>query len=335
MPRTSLVALGALSLLAAAGCKQPTQTRYLSDTAFPQPDTGPDDACAVGVIETRPVQGAVGVYYRDEIRVIFDDPGRASTIQLASADGAFEPVQILWDDAELNATVEPLSPLDASTDYVLTVQTCPENDAVEVAFTTSSFGAPMTVEPASLEEQSYHLALGDATYHEPGGLGPIIANYLDQPLLIGVVDANVDSMTLLGAQGRVDGTSGAILQHGSRDTWYFGAADFRARPFFSAYASAVPLTYEDTEITFYNFTLEGTFSADGTAIGGCEVVGQIDTRNLGPLLQLGSDPSAACDYVAGVGLECIACPDGQDLCLDLRATFPTARLVDDLTLVPR
>jgi len=65
------------------------------------------------------------------------------------------------------------------------------------------------------------------------------------------------------------------------------------------------------------------------------VTGQIDTRNLGPLLQIGSDPDAACDYVAGVGLECIACPDGQDLCLNLKASFPTARVVDDLTLVPR
>lgn len=334
MPRTSIAVLGA-ALVATAGCDKPTQTRYLSDTAFPQPDTGPDDACAVRIEETRPVDGAVGVYYRDEIRVIFQDPGRQSDIGLTTAGGAFVPTQISWDEAELNATVEPLTPLDASTDYVLSVQVCPDNPVDEVAFTTSSFGAPLTIEPSDLEERSFHLPLGDATYHEPGGLGPIIANYLDQPLLIGVVDANVDTLNLLGAQGRVDGTTGAILQHGSRETWYFGAADFRGRPFFSAYASAVPLTYEDTEIIFYNFTLEGTFSADGTAIGGSEVTGQIDTRNLGPLLQLGSDDSAACDYVAGVGLQCIACPDGQDLCLDLRATFPTARLVDDLTLVPR
>ncbi len=335
MNRSLVPLVGAALLAAVPGCKQPTQTRYLPDSALPQPDTGPTDLCDVAILETRPVDGAAGVYYRDPLRVTFDDEAYGSEISLTTADGAFVPTQVTWDEPRLNATIEPVTPLDAGTSYVLSAQTCPDNDATASNFTTSSFGAPLTVNPRDLEGAAYHLALGDATYEEPGGLGPIIANYLDQPLLIGVVDANVDSLSLMGAQGRVDGTSGAILQHGSRETWYFGVADFRARPFFSAYASAVPLTYDSTEIVFYNFTLEGTLAADGGAIGGSRVTGQIDTRNLGPLLQIGSEPDAACDYVSGVGLECIACPDGQDLCLNLKATFPTARVVDGLTLVPR
>lgn len=330
MKRTPLL----VALAALAACKQPTPTRYLSDTALPQPDTGGDDPCAVQLLETNPEDGDGVFYYRDELTASFDDVATHVDIQLYTAAGALEPTQVTWDETGLNANIRPLNPLDPATEYALQVQTCPTATTTAVGFSTSTLGLPLEVELDTLVDRVYYLPLGGGNYEEPPGLGPIISAYLDQPLLFKVRDANVDSLMLMGAQGAISSSSGEILQLPGRETFNFGAADFRGRPYFSTIASVVPLVYDGTEIKFYDFAVEGTFSADGSVIGYPQVDGLIDTRNLGSLVGIGNEDDSACEYVAAVGLECIACPDGQDLCLYLKATFPAAEYVPGLTVRP-
>ena len=325
---------GMAATLGVSGCKQPTQTRFLPDTALPQQDTGPDDLCDAEVFETAPFDGQQGIYYLDPISVSFTEEAVGSVVRLEK-DGQLAPGELTWDETGLNATLTPLNPLEPVADYVLSVQTCPENPVTEVSFTTSSFGAEMTVEPSELAGRTYYLDLGGAFYEEPAGLGGLIAQYLNQPLLIGVVSSNVDAIELMGAQGRVDGATGAILQDNRLSTFYFGSASFVSRPYLLASAPAVPLTYDGTDITFYNFRLEATFSADGEVLGEPRLTGQIDTRNLGPLLGVGSAPDATCETASGLGVDCEACPDGEELCLPLRGSFPNGAYLPGVTLSPR
>lgn len=333
-PSRRLLWLAAGCAAALTGCKQPTQTRFLPDSALPQQDTGPDDLCDAEVFETAPFDGQQGIYYLDPVTITFTEPAVGATIRLEK-DGQLAPSEVTWDETELNATLTPVNPLEPSATYTLSVQTCAENAPTEVTFTTSGFGAEMTVEPSELQGRAYYLDLGGAYYEEPPGIGGLIAQYLNQPLLIGVVSSNVDQIELMGAQGRVDGTSGLILQDLRVSTFYFGAASFVGRPYLLASAPAVPLTYDGTEILFYNFRLEATFSADGETLGEPRLTAQIDTRNLGPLLGVGSADDAACETAAGLGVNCEACPDGQDLCLPLKGEFPNGDYLDHVTLSPR
>lgn len=325
---------GLAGLVLATGCKQPTQTRFLPDTALPQQDTGPDDLCDAEVFETAPFDGQQGIYYLDPVSVSFTEEAVGAVVRLEQ-NGQLAPAELTWDETGLNATLTPLNPLAPVTEYTLSVQTCPENPPTELSFTTSSLGAEMTVEPQELAGRTYYLDLGGAFYEEPAGLGALIAQYLNQPLLIGVVSSNVDEIELMGAQGRVDGATGAILQDTRLSTFYFGTASFVARPYLLASAPTVPLTYDGTDIRFYNFRLESTFSSDGEVLGEPRLTGQIDTRNLGPLLGVGSAPDATCETAAGLGVDCEACPDGEVLCLPLRGSFPNGAYLPGISLSPR
>lgn len=332
---TPALLLGGLVLpVLAAACKQPTQTRFLPDTALPQQDTGPDDLCDAEVFETAPFDGQQGIYYLDPISVSFTEEAVGSVVRLEKG-GQLAPAELTWDETGLNATLTPLNPLEPVTEYTLSVQTCPDNAPTTVSFSTSSFGTDLAVEPEALAGRTYYLDLGGAFYEEPAGLGGLISQYLNQPLLIGVVSSNVDQIELMGAQGRVDGASGAILQDTRLSTFYFGTASFVSRPYLLASAPAVPLAYDGTDISFYNFRLEATFSADGEVLGEPRLTGQIDTRNLGPLLGVGSAPDATCETASGLGVDCEPCPDGEELCLPLRGSFPNGAYLPGVTLSPR
>ena len=51
-----------------------------------------------------------------------------------------------------------------------------------------------------------------------------------------------------------------------------------------------------------------------------------------PLLQLGGDPDAVCDFAAGLGLDCVDCPDGNPWCLEIEARFDDADWIEGLDL---
>ena len=136
----------------------------------------------------------------------------------------------------------------------------------------------------------------------------------------------------MGAQGMVDGTSGEIIQNRTFSTWDFGQASFSDAPFFGATTAGIAIDYAGSVIPMHNFHVEGTFSADGETIGGAMASGFGDTRDMGPLLQLGGDPDAVCDFAAGLGLDCVDCPDGNPWCLEIEARFDDADWIEGLDL---
>ena len=69
-------------------------------------------------------------------------------------------------------------------------------------------------------------------------------------------------------------------------------------------------------------SISGTFAADASYFGGGEVKGELDARELGPLLKGQVDdtsPDYLCSLLAGFGVSCIPCAsDSEPYCASLK-----------------
>lgn len=336
MSRTLLVSLSVLVALGTlSGCKKDDPPNKLIETGWFR-DTGLFDAgrCKQRVGGFLPGNGDDDWYHRDSPGFYVDKADtEAYTASLISADGvpaAFTPV---WSPEELIFTFQLSQPLKADTEYVMTVTDCAETH--ESTFRTSRFGLPMSVSPAELVGRTYLLDMLGANWREPGGAEALIQLYFSSPALLGVPYADSQRIDLLGAPGEVDPFGG--LHQGPGSTWDFPTAGFEDAPYFESNATLVVFQFEGVEIPIFNARLAATFSADGTRIGGGELSGLGDTRDLGQFLGGGggNDPGAICDLAFSLGIECEDCPDGEPYCMFLDAVSLEGSLVHDLSLVPR
>ncbi len=321
--------LVAAALLLVACKEEPTSPKRLVN---PDPVVvdDPDAPCSALVVESTPESGASNVYWRDEIRIVFDDYAADADIVVTDDAGADVPVDFSWDEARFNVRVLPAAPLAAATTYTVSVGGCGEDYAFE--FTTDDWGAPLSIDSSELVGRVYNLDLAGADYEKPEGLGTLLGLYLTEPLLFQVTGVSPSGISLMGAQGIVNETTGEIQQNRSFRTWDFGTASFDENPYFGATTAGIAIDYAGSVIPMHNFHVEGTFSADGTVLGGARATGYGDTRDMGPLLQLGGDPGAVCDFAAGLGLECVECPDGNPWCLEIVCKFDDAEWLEGLEL---
>jgi hypothetical protein len=296
-------------------------------------DTGdtPPEPCEVALVETEPLYGNTSWYYRDALDITFDDDAsKLAAITVTDGAGADVGLSISWDDSGFNATVTADSGAwGGSTDYILLIDICDASS--EIAYSTTAYGEELSEDTSMLIGNAYYIDMSRATYTEPAGVGAIMSLYLSEPLLLGVMDATDSTLTLMGSQGYIHETSGDVLQDTDYASWDFGTADFTSSPFFVASGETV-FEYNSYEIPVYSFTIDGTFSADGTTIGGASFRGLGDTRNMGPLLQLGNDPGATCELLSKYGLSCEACPDEELYCLTIAGDFEDAELLEGTTL---
>jgi hypothetical protein len=336
---TKWTLIAAIGLMVA--CKtdeDPSKTEYL-DSATPGDDGGDeggdsssgtgDEDCEVVVANLTPESGSTGVYYRDYFEVTFDEDARdlGATATLLDSAGTDIGVSMSFDDTGYKASLTPASPLEANTEYTLTVDVCV--DSSSAIFTTSDYGASLGIDPAALIGATYNFSLGEAEYTQPEGLGPVLASFLTEPLLIGISDASATQMRILGTQGTESG--GSVEPDSDYDIWDFGDAVLEGAYFKSA-PTNIELGYDCASIPIYDFTLQGTFAADGSSIGGGSATGLGDSRDMGCLIGAGSDPAALCNYAAAVGFTCETCPDGNPYCLTIEAWFEPAILVPDVAL---
>jgi hypothetical protein len=295
-------------------------------------DSGSGPPCTAALIDSEPGADEVDVYWRDDIVLDFDSDATGAQLLLTWADGSSDLSALAtWESGGLVATISGLQ-LQDSTAYTLSIA-C--GDGFEVPFTTSTYGAPLEVDTATLVGQTYYLDLPGAKFVEPPGVGALLGLFLEQPILVGVTSVDAKWIDTLGAPGIEDGVGGAT-QDLDQGTWDFPAADFTQAPYFTTDPTDIVITYSydiDYEIPIYGFVLEGTFSADGSSIGGGKAGGIGDTRNLGPALSLGDDPDALCKYMSGFGLVCEACPDGVEACMYIEAWFDPAPAQDGVVLV--
>ena len=321
--------LGWMSLACLMGCQGEDKG---TETGQVGVDTNEiDTVCVATLLEIDLEEGESDVYYRRTFNAVFSEPatGDVSAV-LVATDGTETPVTVSLDETLYNAVLDP-GPMIAEESYTLALDVCGEQSSF--GFSTSVYGGDLIVEPSDLVGNTYLFDLGTAEYKQPEGLGMIIGLFLSAPLLVGITQADASEIGLLGAQGGVDDESGDYYQTGGLSTWDFGLADFSSQPWFWTQADQITIDYDGYDIPVYHFEIEGTFEPEGSSVGGAKALGLADVRNMGPLLDLGDDPAAVCDYGAGFGLVCEPCPDGGEYCLTIEAWFDACEKLDDLTLV--
>jgi hypothetical protein len=331
--------LPALALSAVACEKQePVPPADLTDTGWFDPSTtAVPPPCEDRLVTTAPEAGEDGWYWRDRPTVYVESSVREAydAWLVEAATGARIDPELAWNEEGTAFTLEWDGHLDGGADYSLFVSDC--EATVEAPFRTGPLGAPLAIDDDALQGRTYLLALGDADWVEPPVLGGLIQVYFTTPILLGVRYVDGAAIDLLAAPGVVD-PLGNVSQDRFADTWNFPLADFSGSPFVDATAPQIELTYDAygtvVAIPVTSFVLQGTFSASGDAIGGAVLEGIGDTRTVGALL--GDDrPEAICDLAAGAGVTCMACPDGGEYCLRLRAEDLEGTWIPGLSLVER
>jgi hypothetical protein len=292
------------------------------------------DACEETLVSTVPASGDQDWYWHDRPGFFVTTPSAtAYEAWIQDADGVRIDTELTWDATGLSATLEWDGWLEASTDYVLVVRDCWHT--TEAPFKTSSLGTEMTIEPGDLVGRTYLLDLAGATWVEPPLLGSLISSFFTAPVLLGVAYADVVRIEVVGAPGYID-NFGVIKQDLESPSWDFPFADFSDAPFLDASAPEIELVYNDVceaRVPVKDFLFQGTFSADGTSIGGGVLSGFGDSRYLGCLLSQPDDPAAVCTLASSIGVQCVPCTDGEPYCLFLEAHDLAGVLLPDVHLV--
>ena len=322
----------------------------------PMPDTDPPidtsvedtadtqiEECLVKPAEIVPEDETDDHYYRDPMTVLFTDVVAEATFTLSALTAEEElALDVEWNDSGEWATLS--ADLQPNTSYMLAIVVC--DVAYENVFATSEWGTPLADELSTLVDRTYVVELGGVAFTEPADFGAFLALYLDVPILIGVreVDEENDELSLIGAQGFVDGQGLYRQRKRRRDeegnrwwvpTWDFESVDFLNAPFFSLDKDRIELLYEGVKIPVHDFHLEGTFSSDGEQFGEARLWGLADTRNMGELIDPGASDAqgVVCEFVAAAGTDCQPCPDDEEsYCLFLRGESITAKPVPDLVI---
>ncbi len=321
-----------LLLLAACTGDEPGDSdKTPADSDSADTDPGP---CTTQVLSFEPANGTTEVYYQSTLVVSFDGDGGSAVFTLTDEAGADVPVSAVFTDgnvqAELTATLGPL------TTYTLTVDLC--GATTTSSFTTSELGSELTLDPADLVGMTYVFRISDAEITEPAFLDVLAATYLTVPILISVADANETSIDLFGGLGCETGdidcpTGDSEYVQYDLPSWDFPVADFTTQPYFLTESPLVTIQYGDLPIPIENFTLAGTFAADGSAIEEGYATGIGDTRYMGELVGKPDEPGAVCDLASSAGVYCTDCSDGEPYCMYIVAEHITASLVDGLTMV--
>lgn len=271
-------------------------------------DTGTSSACAAEVLEVEPAQGASDVYIRSGVSVLLAEPDFGAFVMVDGVPGQSEV-----DDGGLRASFTPDSPLDWDTTYTAIGIFCDGDAVLQWEFRTQA--AEPSVDPVELEGRRYRLNLSEGRFVQPEGVGSVLEQYLEEDLWVQVQSAQEGALELVGGGVASDGQQDLCspqlpLQAQLTDDNRFdiGPVD-------------IEVTLAGAQAPLYDATGSGLISSDGQRLGGVELAALVDTRALVHLVEEGGEDGALCDIVAGFGVDCEPCPDGETLCV-------TARIID-------
>ncbi len=275
-------------------------------------DTGPnttDPGCENGIDEMIPEDGSTDAYWRADIEFQLDDPDESGPT-VALTQGGAEVAGTSWTSEDLETVYfTPDQPLMPNTDYEATLSYC-MGDAT-IGFTTSDLGAELT---ADILNKTYVIDLASARFVEPAGVGELIGEFVTMNVLVGVAAIDGADITMMGA----------LSEEGNTDQDFCSptfdlSADFSESPYFVIAADSIELSVAGYTIPLQDFEVSGTFAADGSYFGGGVLAGSVDARDIVEMIDEVDTWEDACNLTASFGAACVACDDGVEACLSLRA----------------
>ncbi len=262
--------------------------------------------------------GATDFYYRGSVEFALDNADESATISLVAKSGGDVSGTSSYNDETDAVSFTPDASLDPSSDYVATLSYC--GGDVSVGFRTSSLGEALEEGAKGLEGRTYVVNLGSANFVKPAGVGSLIGQFLTQNILLGVVEADDDTMVMRGAIS-LEGSSAQDFCNPSIE--FPDRADFSEAPYFQIGPEDTALSAAGFEIKINQLRISGDFAPDYSYFGGGILEGEIDARDLSAILAdqgiiEEDDASAVCELIQPFGVVCEACEsDGAALCLSI------------------
>ncbi len=304
------------------------------DSAAGADGEGEDEAaCAaeIGSYITPTSDETTDFYYRDSVRIQLTEDDPSATIALTDMAGT-----AIAGTTTLDANVLSFTPdafLDGNTKYEAVVTTCTDSDTF--TFTTSNLGGVLQEGATSLIDRTYAVALSEATFLKPAGVGSLIQSAVDVNILLGVTGADDTTLNMMGAISE----TGSTAQDFCNPSLAFPDADFSEQPYFQIGPADTDLSVSGFNITIVQFRISGDFSADGSYFAGGMLTGEIDARDLlqiEAVAGLGEDADALCTLVESVSSGAATCEtcstDGQEYCLTVEVINIVAEEVPNLVL---
>ena len=283
-----------------------TSFLFSCTTTSKQADTGTDtdfQACNITIEESNPVLGASNMYYRGEISVTLSEEDETASLSLEDASG--NGIDGTLRTVGSKILFSPSAPLEPLTEYVIRLQYCGSADPVFIEFRTSDLGTPITGGNDSLQDTTFAVDLTSGVIVEPPGVGDLLRALLDNTFLIYADSVSDSQITVLSAISEANSTNQNFCVPTLND---FPSVDITESPYFSLSSNSIELTVAAYSAKVYNFSVHGTFASDASYFGGAHLSGEIDSREIYPLLadfgiqaQGGDD---VCELLDNLGVEC-------------------------------
>ncbi len=160
--------------------------------------------------------------------------------------------------------------------------------------------------PLGINGNTYELDLTTATWIEPAGAP--VGSMIENTALFSVTAERADSVTTLWALGE-SGDQDYCQPHLGEATLSVSGRRLEGGP------ADVPVTSAGVTLTLYDARLGINVSADGRSLSGGTLSARVDAREFSSLV--GDTPEAICDLVRSLGISCVRCDDGAELCLEV------------------
>ncbi len=264
--------------------------------------------CALSAELQYPAQGQE-MYYRAGLEIALSGADPTASISLVDASGAALPGTVSLSPEQDLVSFMPDEPLSPSATYTAILDWCAGE--AEVLIETSALGSPLST---SVAGRTYAVDPDSGRFIEPDGVGEILGAALGGDVLLGVLSDGA-SMELRGALS----VPGEEAQDTCNRTVELPALDFGASPYFELPEGDVQMNIAGYDVTVYGMRMSGTFAADGGSFGGGTLSGELDARDMAPLLaeQLdGADAEALCELLSALSVDCAPCSsDGVAACV--------------------
>ena len=275
--------------------------------------SGGCEATALTAVDGAPGNGNNEYYYRGTVEFNMNAEDDSATIEVVDGSGNAVAGSVSSRAGSLGGIdliFTPDSPLTPSTSYEATATTCGASGTI--SFSTSDVGTPLDgCDPTG---DTFTIELDGARFLEPAGVAELLLDQLDDDILLGIESIDGSTLQTIGAVG-----SGGVQDY-CNPSIPFPAAEFED-PYFQIGPQDVAIAVAGLEVEIANLSVSGDFTSDCSSVEGAVLAGQLDARILAPLvgelLGSGDSPDEVCALLINFGVECGACNDGENYCVDV------------------